>query len=166
MNEAVVVLASVAFWAPFSYTVIGDDAKPETIKGRARFKRLKTSERRQLDARLAANRLDPEIRKALRTRLDDPTNKLAPKVRAAMEANLAAEPIDDEEFLRLLLQDLELKDQSGQPVIYTPATLAQLCEDWDGFEGALVSSYFAARREAVEPKAVEKNSEQPSGTGT
>lgn len=163
---AAVVLASVAFWAPFTYTIVGDDAQPEIVKGRARFKRLKNSERRQLDARLAANGLDPEVRKALRARLDDPANKLTPKARTTMEANLAADPIDDDEFLRLMLQDLEVKDQRGQPVIYTPASLEQLCEDWDGLDAALVASYFAARREALETKAVEKNSEEPSGTGT
>lgn len=163
---AAVVLASVAFWAPVNYTIVGDDAKPETIQGRARFKRLKTSERLQLDARFASNRMDAEVRKVLRARLDDPETKLTRKIRAQMEANLAAEPIDDDEFLSQMLVDLELKDKQGQAVMYTPAKLAELCEEWDGFETALVAAYFTARREALDPKAVEKNSGEPSGTGS
>lgn len=163
---AAVVLASVAFWAPFTYTIVGDDAQPETVKGRARFKRLKNSERTALDARLAANRMDAGTRKAIRARLDDPENKMTRKVRAQMEANLAAEPIDDDEFLREMLVDLELKDKRGDSITYSIAKVEEICEDWDGFEGALVDSYFAARREALDPKAVEKNSGEPSGTGS
>ena len=163
---AAVVLASVAFWAPFNFTVVGDDAKPETIKGRARFKRLKTSERRKLDARLSANGLDVGIRKSYRDRLDDPVNKLSPKVRATLEASLAAEPIDDTEFLREMLVDWELKDKRGESIPYSLSKVVEICEDWDGFDAALVNSYFNARREALDPKAAEKNSEGPSGTGT
>lgn len=163
---AAVVLASVAFWAPFSYTIVGDDAKPETIKGRARFKRLKTSERVALDARLAANGMSTEVRKVLRDRLDDPANKMTRKVRAQLEANLAAEPIDHDEFLDQMLVDLDLKDKQDQVVLYTPAKVVELCEAWDGFDFALVTSYFDARREALDPKAVEKNSGEPSGTGS
>ena len=161
-----VVLASVAFWAPFSYTIVGDDAQPETVKGRARFKRLKTSERASLDARLAANRMDAGARKAVRARLDDPENKMTRKVRAQMEANLAAEPIDNDEFLEQMLVDLDLKDKRNEVILYTPAKLAELCEDWDGFDKALVESYFDAQRQALDPKAVEKNSGEPSGTGS
>lgn len=165
MHEPV-VLASVAFWAPVNYTIVGDDGKPETIKARARFKRLKTSERLQMDARFASNRMDAEIRKGLRARLEDPETKISRKVRAQLEANLAAEPIDDAEFLREMLVDLELKDKRGETIPYSLANVEAVCEEWDGLEAALVSSYFAARRDALEPKAVEKNSEQPSGTGT
>lgn len=163
---AAVVLASVAFWVPFSYTIVGDDAKPETTKGRARFKRLKTSERIALDARLAANGMSAEVRKVLRDRLDDPTNKMTRKVRAQLEANLAAEPIDHDEFLREMLVDLEIKDKRGESIPYSIAKVAEICEDWDGFDAALVASYFDARREALDPKAVEKNSGEPSGTGS
>lgn len=165
MTEAV-VLASVAFWAPFKYIFVGDNAKPETLEGRARFKRLKTSERKQLDARLAANRLDADVALALRKRLADPANKLAPKVRATIEANLAADPIDDCDFLAQMLVDLDFKDNSGKPIIYSPARLEELCEELDGFEGVLVNSYFDARSKALDPKAVEKNSVEPSGTGS
>ena len=79
--------------------VIGDDGKPEEVKGRARFKRLKKSERQALDRRIHANSLTPEIRKTLREQLaaqDCPFNK---RERAEVEAGLAAETLTDAELL-------------------------------------------------------------------
>ena len=52
-----VVLASAAFWAPVSYKLVGDDGEPSIVSFRARYKRLKTTERKELDRRLAAGRL-------------------------------------------------------------------------------------------------------------
>ena len=48
-----VVLASVAFWAGAQLILVGDLGKPEIVDFKARFKRLKTSERKQLEAGLA-----------------------------------------------------------------------------------------------------------------
>lgn len=47
-----VVLASVAFWAGAQLILVGDLGKPEIVNFKARFKRLKTSERKQLEADL------------------------------------------------------------------------------------------------------------------
>lgn len=55
-----VVLASVAYWAPVTLNLVGDDGKPEVVPFRARFKRLKTSERKQLDQELMGKTLTDE----------------------------------------------------------------------------------------------------------
>lgn len=52
-----VVLASVAFWASAQLILVGDLGKPETVDFKARFKRLKTSERKQLEADLADKKI-------------------------------------------------------------------------------------------------------------
>ena len=52
-----VVLASVAFWAAARLTLVGDLGNPEIVNFKARFKRLKTSERKQLEAELAAKKI-------------------------------------------------------------------------------------------------------------
>lgn len=160
-----VVLASVAFWAPITYRLIGDDGKPEVVEGRARYKRLKTSERRALDRRLRAGRLTPDVRAGIRAKLDDGASTYTARERAEVEADLAADPITDEEFVAQVLVDWELYDKTGAPIHYTPAALAALCEDWDGFEAALVRGYFDAQAAALNPQETEKNSEAPSGTG-
>lgn len=53
-----IVLASVAYWAPVSFILIGDDAQPYEVKFRARFKRLKRSERQEIEGQLAKKELD------------------------------------------------------------------------------------------------------------
>lgn len=159
-----VVLASVAFWAPFTLALPGDDGKPELVEGRARFKRLKTSESRALSRRMRANNLVPEVREAIQARLDDPKANFRAKERQDIEADLAAEPISDAEFLRDMLVDWDLKDTRGEIIVYAPVMRDELCEDWDGLEGALVRAYLKAREAAANPKAVEKNSEGPSAT--
>lgn len=161
-----VVLASVAFWAPITYRLIGDDGKPEVIEGRARYKRLKTSERRALDARLLASGISDTTRAELRERLADPGAKLSARVRQTMQDNLDADPIDDTEFLATVLVDWDLRDKTGNAIMHSPATLAALCEDWDGFEAALVRGYFDAQKAAQQPEEQEKNSAAPSGTGS
>ena len=125
-----VVLASVAFWAAARLTLVGDLGNPEIVHFKARFRRLKTSERKQL------------------------------------EAGLADKKITDKEFLDRLLVDWELKDKAGNSVPYTEQQRAELAEDWDGFEAALVESYFDNGRKAREAAEVAKNSEPPSATTT
>ena len=125
-----VVLASVAFWAAARLTLVGDLGNPEIVHFKARFKRLKTSERKQL------------------------------------EAGLADKKITDKEFLDRLLVDWELKDKAGNAVPYTERQRAELVEDWDGFEAALVEAYFENGRKAREAVEVAKNSEPPSATTT
>ena len=125
-----VVLASVAFWAAARLTLVGDLGNPEIVHFKARFKRLKTSERKQL------------------------------------EAGLTDKKITDKEFLDRLLVDWELKDKAGSAVPYTEQQRAELVEDWDGFEAALVEAYFENGRKAREAAEVAKNSEPPSATTT
>lgn len=125
-----VVLASVAFWAGAQLILVGDLGKPEIVDFKARFKRLKTSERKQL------------------------------------EADLADKKITDKEFLDRLLVDWDLKDKSGNAVIYSERQREELVEDWDGFEAALVQAYFENGRKAREAAEVAKNSELPSATTT
>lgn len=161
-----VVLASVAFWAPVTYRLIGDDGKPEVIQGRARYKRLKTSERKALDRHIRAGRLTPDIRAGIRKQLDAPDCIFNARERTEIEADLAAEPITDEQFLQATLVDWDLRDKTGQSIPFTPAALAELCEDWDGFEAALVRGYTDAQQAAINPQETEKNSAAPSGTGT
>lgn len=162
-----VVLASAAFWAPVTYRLIGDAGQPETIKGRARYRRLKTSERRALDRRIRANRLTPDLRASIQRQMDAPDSAFTARERTEIAADLAAEPITDEQFLAEVLVDWDFKDQSGQSLPpYTIATRAEVCEDWDGFEAALVRGYTDAQAAALSPKETEKNSEAPSGTGS
>jgi len=162
-----VVLASAAFWAPVEFRLVGDDGKPEVINGRARYRRLKTSERRALDRRVRANRLTPDVRTGIRKQLDAPTSAFTARERTEIEADLAAEPISDDQFLTELLVDWDFKDKTGHPIPpYAPAMRAQLCEDWDGFEAALVQGYLEAQRLALQPQEKEKNSGAPSGTGS
>jgi primosomal protein N'' len=52
-----VVLASVAFWAAGQLILVGDLGKPEIVDFKARFKRLKTSERKQLESDLAEKKI-------------------------------------------------------------------------------------------------------------
>ena len=52
-----VVLASVAFWADAQLILVGDLGKPEIVDFKARFKRLKTSERKQLEADLTDKKI-------------------------------------------------------------------------------------------------------------
>jgi len=161
-----VVLASVAFWAPVTLQLIGDDGKPEVIQCRARYKRLKTTERKALDRRIRATRLLPDVRAAIRAKLDDPASGFTARERADVEADLAAVPISDAEFLAEVLVDWDLKDKGGEVIHFTAAAKAEVCEDWDGFEAALVRGYTDAQKAAANPKEQEKNSEAPSGTGS
>lgn len=158
------VINSVAFWVPGTFLLPGDDDKPLTIRFRARFNRLKKSERMALEHRIEANKLTKELRQGLRARLDDSTETIPQPQRDFLEAVLAAKPISDAEFVRATLADLDMKDVEGQPIIYTPNTLAELEEELDGFEGELVRMYVKARKAAEDKQGVAKNSETRSGT--
>lgn len=123
-----VVLASVAYWAPVTLNLSGDDGKPEVVAFRARFKRLKTSERKQLGE------------------------------------DLNSKVLTDEQFLDRLLLDWDLKDKTGSFVVYSSQVRAELVEDWDGLELALVTAWFENNRKSTETAAVAKNSGAPSAT--
>lgn len=158
------VLATVAFWYPGTLALPGDDGKPEIIKFRARYKRLKKSERKALDARIEANKLNKDLRAVFRARLDDKNEEIAPLMRDHLESVLAAKPISDAEFLREVLCDLEFSDRQGERVPYSLNAVTEIDEELDGFEAAVVGAYFNAKRAADNAKDVEKNSETLSGT--
>lgn len=161
-----VILASCAFWAPVKFVIPGDDAKPEIINFKARFKRLSRKDRKKLEQRALANSMTPEVRKIISERLSNPEHKHTAKDREEIQSRIDAEPIDDEEFLKEVLVDWELTDKQGKPVLFSLATLAELADEWDGIEPALVNAYFDARRAATSPEAVQKNSDEPSATTT
>lgn len=123
-----IVIASVAFWANAKLILVGDCGKPEVVEFKARFKRLKTSERKTL------------------------------------EASLHEKTVSDAEFLDTVLVDWDLKDRQGNNVTYTENARAEMVEDWDGLEAALVTSYFENARLSREAAAIAKNSEAPSAT--
>ena len=75
--------------------------------------------------------------------------------RTEIEADLAAEPISDEQFLAATLVDWDFKDKTGQVISYTPAAVRELCEDWDGFEAALVRGYTDAQQALLKPQELE-----------
>lgn len=57
-----IVIASVAFWAHVKLTLVGDYGKTEIVEFKARYKRLKTSERKALEKDLAEKKiLDDEF---------------------------------------------------------------------------------------------------------
>lgn len=142
-----VVLASVAFWANCELTLPGDDGKPEIVKYRARFKRLKRSERVELERRMHASRM--AFQAALRGEEAPATD---------------VQTITDAEVLTMVLADLDLKDKTGSRVMYAPVVVAELSEEWDGFEAATVMGYFNALKLQADPQAAAKNSEPQSAT--
>ena len=157
-----VVLASVAFWAPVTYRLLGDDGQPETVQGRARYKRLKTTERKELDRRLAAGRMDERARERLKAQLQ--LSHLTADDREEIKAQLEATPADDKDFLDAVLVDWELTDLTRNRIPYTPVTREEVVEEWDGIEAALVTAYFDAGRKARQATEIAKNSEAPSAT--
>lgn len=148
-----VVLASCAFWAAASYVLVGDDAKPEVVKFRCRFKRLTRTAMRELNARIAAT---GDIARAERGQITltpqalDDCKKLA---------------ITDKEVLDTLLIDWDLKTKTGEALVYSEQVRAEVVEEWDGIEQAMVSAYFNAIAETAKAATAEKNSEVPSSTG-
>lgn len=159
-----VVLASIGFWAPVTFARVGDDCKPEVLKFRARFKRLKKTERQELERRLAVGARSAEMREAIQARMEDPKTK--EKDRDTLRASLEAEPMDDEEFLNAMVIDWDLKDRDGNFIAYTIKERQELEEDLDGLETAIVQAYFNARKEALAPEAIAKNSGARRGTSS
>lgn len=157
-----VILASVAFWIPVTFALVGDDGKPEVLKFRARFKRLKKSERIALDHRIAVSGLLPEIRKMLQEKIDSPETEAG--TRDFLRARLAAQPTNDAEVLNEVLVDWDLADSKGQFVPYTHGTRVDLEENLDGIEGCLVKAWLKATGTPVTVEEVEKNSAAQSVT--
>ena len=157
-----VILPSVGFWTAATFTRVGDDGKPEVLKFRARFKRIKKSERVALDHRVAALGLTAEMRQSLQKLIDDPATDA--HQRDYWKDRLAAKTMTDAELLDDMLIDWDLHDHQGEFVPYTAATRKELEEDLDGLEGCLVNTYFDAVKQSVKPKEVEKNSEAQSVT--
>lgn len=60
------VIASVAIWAAVTLKLVGDEGTPEVIKFRARYRRLKTSERKAFVQKLMDKELtDADVLKLL-----------------------------------------------------------------------------------------------------
>lgn len=157
-----VILSAVGFWAPITFARVGDDHKPEIVKFRARFKHLKKSERRALDRRLNVRALTAPVREELQARIDQ--GVVTGSEKEELQLLLSAVPITDAELLNDLLVDWDLKDREGGFIPYTLAVREEQEEALDGLEAAIVTGYFEARREAVSPEAIAKNSEAPSAT--
>jgi plasmid replication initiation protein len=145
------VIASTAYWAPVKFRFAGDNGVPETLEFRARFKRLKKSERIQLFARLEASR-QRALAGAGQIALTEEQDKALP------------ESITDAQFLDLLLIDWDLKDVNGAAIPYTSAVRAEQVEESAGLEGALVSAWFMADAAVNSAMGTEKNSAAPSAT--
>lgn len=156
-----VILASVAYWAPVEFARQGDDLQPEKITFRARYKRLKKSDRIALEHRLAASVMLPETRRLLQERIEDSSTGEAD--REFLKARLAASPTTDGEILDELLVDWDLRDHKGEFVPYTKATRLQLEEDLDGFEDCLVRVGLDVLKKRHAPAELEKNSAAQSG---
>ena len=157
-----VVLASAAFWATVNYKLVGDEGEPACVNFRARFKRLKTTERKDLDRRLAAGRMDERGRERLKAQLQ--LSHLTADDREEIEAQLKADPANDKDFLDAVLVDWELTDLTHNRIPYTPANREEVVEEWDGIEAALVTAYFDAGRKARQAAEIAKNSAAPSAT--
>lgn len=157
-----VVLASAAFWATVNYKLVGDEGEPACVNFRARFKRLKTTERKDLDRRLAAGRMDERGRERLKAQLQ--LSHLTEEDRYEIQAQLDAVPANDKDFLDALLVDWDLTDLTHNRIPYTPANREEVVEEWDGIEAALVTAYFDAGRKARQAAEIAKNSAAPSAT--
>lgn len=149
-------LAGRSFWSPVEYVVVGDDHQKLTIKFRACWKRMKRSERQEMDIRLSQARVLRQIESGA---LAAPaTKEEAEKIRTAA--------ITDQQFVAALLVDWSVHDESGHPVPCTPEALEHVCDENDGLESALVMSYFSATNALFARETSEKNSEGQSGTSS
>ncbi len=158
------IILSVGFWAPITHACPGDDFKPVLLNLRVRYKRLKKTERLDLDRRLAAGVLTADTREKLQAHIDAPDTP--DRVRADLRLKLGAQPMDDEEFLNLMILDWDLKGPDGKPIVYTRQERADQEEKWDGLETAMVNGYFKAVKESVTPEAIAKNSGAQSATSS
>jgi len=92
--------------------------------------------------------------------------RLKTSERKKLDEDLREQRITDREFLDRLLVDWDLKDKQGNAIAYTPQTREALVEEWDGLEAAMVTAYFEAGRAVHSALETEKNSVEPSGTGS
>lgn len=149
-----VILSTAGFWAPAVYKVPGDDLSVTSTKLRIRWKRLSRTDRKAMDARLAA-RIDL-MRISLAVNTATPADTEALKELA----------ITEQQFLEEMIVDWELADARGQAVPYTLQELRETCDLNDGFDVQLFSSYFEALGKLNQPREIEKNSDAPSDTTT
>lgn len=149
-----VKLAPDTFLHPVVYTVPGDHGKPFEITFQARFRRLSTSQRKQLDQRMRCTWLKAQWRATTDAEL-----------RAVLEQHMAElgeaiTPIDDAELARAVLAGWSMTDQDGHTVPDDPATVAAVMDQWEGIATAIARAYI----EATNPAAAEENSARPSPT--
>ena len=161
-----VILASSHFWAKGQLYLPGDDDSLVKIKFRGRFRRLRATERKDLDRRLFAGNLTPDVRAELEKRLAETSADLTDKQRAEIRANLDAQPISNEECLDIVLDGWDIKDANGEPLLYTPENRAAVFDELDGMPGALVRAWDQAEVNARNPATAEKNSGKQSGPST
>lgn len=158
------ITLSVGFWATITHACPGDDFTPVLLNLRVRYKRLKKTERLDLERRLSASVLTADAREKMQARIDASDTPV--KVRENLRLQLVAEPIDDEEFMNLVVLDWDLKGSDGKPIVYTRQERAEQEEKWDGLETAIVQGYFKAVKESVTPEAIAKNSVAQSATSS
>ena len=150
-----VICATDGFWAPCTYKYAGDDLQLVTKNFRVRWKRLKKSERKAMDARLTARMA------LLRLQSGVPTAMPEEEIAALRE-----KAITEEQFLSEMVLDWELTDARNQPLAFSEQELLETAEQNDGIEAQMFNSYFEAMAALANPKAVEKNSDAPSDTTT
>ena len=161
-----VILANKHFWAKGQIYAPGDDGELVEIKFRGRFKRLSATERKELDRRLYANGITPDVRKELEKMLEDTSPSMSERDREELRLGLEAERISNEEFIELYLTDWDIKDQDGNPIAFSPENLKEVFEELDGLPAALVKAYDQAVIQAANPAAIEKNSGKQSVPST
>lgn len=150
-----VICATAGFWAPCTYQYVGDDLQLITKPFRVRWKRLKKTERKAMDARLGARMA------LLRLQSGVPTSLTEDDIAALRE-----KAITEEQFLLEMVLDWELTDARNQPLAYSEKELSETAEQNDGIDVQMFNSYFEAMAEMANPKALAKNSGAPSDTTT
>lgn len=150
-----VICATAGFWAPCTYKYVGDDLQLIVKKFRVRWKRLHKSERKAMDARLGARMALLRLQSGIPTTLTE--DELA---------DLRTKAITEDQFLREMLLDWDLTDAQNKPLAYSLQELDDTAERNDGLDVQIFNSYFDALAAMADPKAVEKNSDAPSGTTT
>lgn len=151
MSDDVVVASRPAFWAEGHLVLPDEPGKPLVFKFMVRFKRLKTTEQRELDKRINENR------RLVREHMESVING------KTMAEFVPA--ITDKELLEKVLVDWKgFKNADGGVVIYTEAARDQVIEDYPGMEAAMARAYLDSRDPSQDLKALEKNSEALSVT--
>lgn len=150
-----VICATAGFWAPCTYKYVGDDLQLVTKNFRVRWKRLKKSERKAMDARLGARAVLQRLLSGVPTSLSEDDI-----------AALREKAITEEQFLAEMVLDWELTDARNQPLVFSAQELSETAEQNDGIDVQMFNSYFDAMAQIANPKAIEKNSDAPSDTTT